>query len=220
MNLTLCKSIHMYNNLNLINIKSFVRTKLIFIKDVIKLQSIIRGIMQRNKLKKLCDSFTLEIINIMLRKYIEKINFNKEINKLLINKKIRNDNFPSEISENIAKFALCKMLNIMSCWDTKTGDLMLLTKKIEIKCFMSDGPTEFWHYIVFVDARNFYDNLFDVYLIKLSNNSDIWKNIKINKTQTYEDQCLEKRRPRLCFKNIYKQIPKKYIVYLQMKDFF
>lgn len=70
-----------------------------------------------------------------------------------------------------------------------------------------------------MDARKFMTRIFDIYLVKLSNDSDIWKNLKINKTQTYENQCNEKRRPRICFNNIIKQIPKTYIQYLCMTNF-
>jgi hypothetical protein len=33
----------------------------------------------------------------------------------------------------------------------------------------------------------------------------------MNKKQTFKDQCIEKRRPRICFSEIYKQLKNKYI---------
>ena len=45
----------------------------------------------------------------------------------------------------------------------------------------------------------------------LSNKSDIWKNIKVNKNETFQDQCDQKRRPRIKFNNLINQISYKYI---------
>ena len=33
-----------------------------------------------------------------------------------------------------------------------------------------------------------------------------WKSLKINKLQTFEDQCLQKRRPRITWDMLYSQI--------------
>ena len=35
----------------------------------------------------------------------------------------------------------------------------------------------------------------------------MWKKIKISKKETYEDQCLQGRRPRTTFSEILKQLP-------------
>jgi hypothetical protein len=99
----------------------------------------------------------------------------------------------------------------MPSWDTVNGDLIVLNKKLEIKGFMSTGPSSFgptekWDFIYFVDCIKFIDKLFIVYEIKLSNSNINWKNIKINKNETYENQCLQGRRPRISFDLIYKQL--------------
>lgn len=75
----------------------------------------------------------------------------------------------------------------------------------------SFGPKEERSRIYFVDALNCFIKKFKIYEIKLSNKSKIWKSIKVNKEQTYEDQCLQGRRPRIKFKELIKQIPEYYI---------
>jgi hypothetical protein len=74
----------------------------------------------------------------------------------------------------------------MPCWDTDNGDLTLLNKKLEIKGFMSSGPSSFgptenWDWIYFIDCKDCLHKNFKIYEIKLSNNSSIWRNIIISK---------------------------------------
>lgn len=181
------------------------------INKIIKIQSHIRLKLTLLSNKKNKDYITVDILQSMIEKYNEKIIFNNNINKLLLKKKIRNDNFPSEISENIAKYAIYKRYNIMPRWDIDVGDLLLLNKKIEVKGFMSEGPSSFgpnenWNILCFVDCKEHLNNYFKIYLIDLSNKNMIWKNIKVNKNETFEQQCLQKRRPRICFYDIQKQI--------------
>lgn len=138
----------------------------------------------------------------MLDKYVKYTDTIDKINKQLKNKKIRMPNFPSEISENIAKYAIYKKYNIYPSWDTKVGDLIInnkyICKKLEIK----------WDYIYFVDATKYRKQHFIVYEIKLSNDSAIFSNIKLNKNETYKNQCDQKRRPRICFNELQKQLNK------------
>ena len=132
-------------------------------------------------------------------------------------KKIRLSNFPSHISENIAKFAICKKYGIMPNWDTGKGDLLIdklhTFKRCEVKgsINLSNGPPTFgpaeeWDYIYFVDGVNNDKKIYRVYEFKLSNKCEMWQNIKVNKTETYHDQCLQKRRPRITFKELKLQI--------------
>lgn len=186
------------------------------INIIIKIQSIIRMFLNNKRLQKLKDNFDLNIINNLLDIYIEKYKLINYINKTLLNKKIRHENFPSEISENIVKFAIFKKYKIMPNWNTKIGDLELIYKKIEIKAFSSIGPTSFgptenWNIIYFINAIDACNKYFIIYEIKLSNKDQIWRNIKINKNQTYEDQCKQGRRPRISFTLLEKQINAKYI---------
>jgi hypothetical protein len=178
---------------------------------IIKIQSLFRGYLTRKKLQREKDGMTMGILLKMLKKYNSKIIFNKKINVQLTRKKIRNENFPCEISENIVKFYIFKYRKIMGNWDTKCGDLEVLNKKIEIKGFMSTGPSSFgpsekWDLLYFVDCRKTLDGIFKIYEIKLSNDNAIWQNIKISKKQTFGEMCLQGKRHRLVFKSIQKQL--------------
>lgn len=185
------------------------------IRIIIKIQSIFR----RKFIKKIKDSFTKDILIQLIEHHNNSNMFYNEINKKLITKKLRLPNYPSEITENLVKFAIKKKYNVAPCWDTTKGDLSLFDKKLEVKGSIdllhggpsSFGPTEEWHRIYFVDAIDTLKKNFTIYEIKLSNKSEIWKNIKVNKTSTFYDQCRQKRRPRITFGELIKQIPKEYI---------
>jgi len=191
--------------------------------NIIKIQSIIRGFLVRNKNKQLKDCIGKKILLHMLKIHIINHNLldkvNKEIkdmsNKNGIKKcKIcRHNNFPSHISENIAKFAIYKKYKIMPNWNTVNGDLTLCNRRIEIKAFSSKGPTSFgptenWDYIYFVDCLDFTSYKFKIYELKFSNTSDIWSGIKLNKNDTYKDIVDKNQRGKLrsCFSSIYEQI--------------
>ena len=180
------------------------------IKNIIKIQSLIRGYLVRKKLKHVSCVSKSQLIN-MIDVYIQYINI---VNKLgstckLKYKKFRKMNFPSEISENLVMYAIIRKYPFITCiWDISKGDLImdLYIKKynIEVKAFSSGGPTSFgptvvWDIIYFIDCRNIQNSNFKIYEIKLSNNCKIWKNIKVNTNETYEDHCNQKRRPRICF---------------------
>ena len=68
----------------------------------------------------------------------------------------------------------------------------------------SFGPTESWDWLYFVDAQDTLTSNFKVYEIKLSNKNEIFRNIKISKTETYGEIADSKRRPRGCFETIFK----------------
>lgn len=179
---------------------------------IIILQSYVRKFLINKELSKLKDNFDIKIIELLLDNYIEKIKLIKNINIKLDKRKIRNDNFPSEISENILKYVFYKKYKIMPNWNTIKGDLELFNGKIlEVKAFSSDGPTSFgpnekWNILYIVDCKRFMEKRFKVYEINLSNNNEIFKNIKINKNETYYEQCLQKRRPRIKFDILKKQL--------------
>lgn len=134
--------------------------------------------------------------------------------------KYRLPNFPEDISENIVKHLIsrienisCKRVKNISCKKVKKkGDLITDgTLKIEVKCFMSDGPSSFgpkecWHYIYFLDARDFLNGNYVLYKVSLSNCSKEFQNIPVNKKQTYGDQCKQKRRPHVAFRELRKTI--------------
>jgi hypothetical protein len=119
------------------------------------------------------------------------------------------------VSENLIKFSLIK--NNINCTNTINGDLLVNNKfKYECKCFTSNGPisfgpTESWEKIVFLDGREWYNNKFKIYLVNLKNTDNDWYNIKVNNNETINDQCLQKRRPRICWDKLKNQISSKYI---------
>lgn len=194
---------------NVRSLKYFSTTKKL--GKIIRIQALFRGVLTRRHLRDPKDNMTLEFVEQILDNYNDKYLFTKKLNKLLSKKKIRNTNFPSEISENIVKFCLFKKYNIMGCWDTNDGDLILLDKKLEIKGFSSAGPSSFgptekWDTLYFVDCMDHIHKNFKVYEINLSNKSEQWKNIYVNSGQTFYDQCCQKRRPHIKFRDIEKQL--------------
>ena len=130
-------------------------------------------------------------------------------------KTARLPNFPEDVSENIVRQYIIQKEHINCIWNTKIGDLEKVfeesRKKVEVKCFASIGPTSFgptetWDELYFLDATDFMNDNIKIYKISLSSDSLTFKNIKINKLQTYDDQCVEKRRPRICFDQIQSQL--------------
>ena len=137
---------------------------------------------------------------------------------------IRHQNPPEDITENIAKFAIRNYDNDSTCvWAksvNKKGDLYSEKypnySQPEIKAFTSDGPSSFgpqkkFGIIYFLDMRQWLSDKFILWKVNVSDESSEWKQIKMNKTQTYEDQCNEGRRPHISWDNIYSQIPNKCI---------
>lgn len=185
------------------------------IESIVKIQSI----WQRKKIKLLKDGFTKQLVEMYINNFNASISTIHKINSQLKSKKCRKPNYPSEITENLVKFAIIKKYNVSPSWDTTKGDLCLYGIQLEVKGSVdlmnggpcSFGPKEEWICIYFVDALNCSIKKFKIYEIKLSNKSEIWKNIKVSKTQSYQDQCLQGRRPRITFSDLIKQIPKSYI---------
>ena len=127
--------------------------------------------------------------------------------------KVRLPCIPEDISENIVKFILHnKLKDTTSRWDCKKGDLQSEKEgKQECKCFTSDGPPSFtpssdWDVIYFLDARNWLNDKFILYQVLLKRTSSEWKNIKVSKTQTFEDQVKQGRRPRITWESLQPQI--------------
>jgi hypothetical protein len=139
---------------------------------------------------------------------------NYYIQRQLIKNKIsiRLDPIPSDISENLIKYIIINILNDNTCYWSKTGDLHSNKyNKIECKCFTSDGPISFsptpkWNVLFCLDMRKWIENKIILYKINVESNSDLWNSIIINKKETFNDQIIQKRRPRICWNNLYKQI--------------
>ena len=104
----------------------------------------------------------------------------------------------------------------MPNWDTDKGDLLYYeNKRIEVKGSINlfngpptFGPKEEWDKIIFVDGLKTLDKIYKVYEFNIPNTDERWQNLKVSKTQTYGDQCLQKRRPRLTFSEILNQLGK------------
>jgi len=127
--------------------------------------------------------------------------------------KVRLPGIPEDISENIIKFIIHNKLNDKtSKWNCKKGDLESQTEgKQECKCFTSNGPLSFtpssnWDVIYFLDTRGWLKNSIILYRIPLKRTSLEWKSIKVSKTQTFEDQTKQGRRPRISWNALYPQI--------------
>ena len=125
---------------------------------------------------------------------------------------VRLPGIPEDISENIIKFILHKVGITDSTWNCKTGDLYSRTEGVqECKCFTSIGPMSFspssdWDCIYFLDAREWLHDTFKLYKCNHKKSSSEWKNLKVNKLQTFEDQCKQQRRPRMNWSLISSQI--------------
>ena len=158
------------------------------------------------------DSYTGELLreqyNLHKNYVSQRIKTTKEIG---VN--VRLPNMPEDISENIIKEIIRNKLNDKSStWDCKTGDLHSQKEgKQECKCFTSDGPLSFtpssdWDVIYFLDARNWLNDKLALYKVTLKMSSIEWKNIKVSKTQTFADQTIQGRRPRITWESLYPSI--------------
>ena len=159
------------------------------------------------------NHFNLCKIKKLLKYYSEYCKLIQKMNNefLCSQRKIRQPNFPSEISENIARLVLQKLFKNTIEWDISGGDLRLNNKRIEVKAFSSQGPLSFgakenWNYICFVDCRNFNQKLFTVYFSRISNISNHWKSISLNKNEKYYQGCSRGIRPRISFNKIKKHL--------------
>ncbi len=122
---------------------------------------------------------------------------------------VRLPSIPEDISENIVKFIIHnKLQDITSIWNCKKGDLQSLKEgKQECKCFTSNGPLSFtssseWDVIYFLDARKWLIDHFILYKVSLKRTSEEWKNIKVSKLQTFDDQTKQGRRPRITWESL------------------
>lgn len=145
----------------------------------------------------------------------------------------RSINLPQELTENLAIqiIRVVEGTNMKWCKTTQppiSGDMYLdgycrvtytcdrvditLVRQInELKFFSSMGPcsfgpTEKWDAIYFLDGLEYRNFKFKLYKIPLANDSMEWKNLYVNRTQTFEDQASVGRRPRLSFNEVKRQL--------------
>lgn len=163
-------------------------------------------------LKMTDDTYTKELLreqyNLHKAYVIGRINTTKKIGVT-----VRLPSIPEDISENIIKQIIHNKLgDRTSSWDCKKGDLQSQKEgKQECKCFTSDGPPSFtpssdWDVIYFLDARKWLDDTFVLYRVGLRRTSSEWKNIKVSKNQTFEDQTKQGRRPRITWESLKPQL--------------
>jgi hypothetical protein len=157
------------------------------------------------------DNYTSDILKIQYKLHKDYVSGRIQSSKDL-KIKFRLPSIPEDISENIVKFILHNKWNDKtSSWDCK-GDLMSKKEgKQECKCFTSDGPPSFtpsseWDVIYFLDARQWLNDKFTLYRIPLKRTSEEWKNIKVSKSETFEQQANQGRRPRITWESLYPQI--------------
>ena len=126
--------------------------------------------------------------------------------------KHRLPNYPEDISENLVKHLIANIEGISCSRQKKVGDLLTNeNKRIEVKCYTSTGPSSFgpneqWDVIYFLDAQNFINGEYKLYKVNLKNTDEKFRKIPMNKTETYGDQCEQKRRPRISFEELRKHI--------------
>jgi hypothetical protein len=127
----------------------------------------------------------------------------------------RRPNFPESVSEELIRTILVKRGD-SSVRKYKGTDLMSdIEGKQECKCFtnskspLSFGPTQTWSVLYILDATLLSQDKFKLYRIGMD--SDSFGKTKVSNTQTYLEQCLQNRRPKLSWNSIYKQVPKKKI---------
>ena len=179
------------------------------------------------------DKYTCDVLRIRYSMYRDNYIKTSEIIKTT-NLPIRQQNPPEDVTENIVKFIINNYDNDPSCKWAKSiklegkkgknikinGDLYSekfpIDSPPEVKAFTSDGPSSFgpkkkFGVIYFLDMRQWLTDKFILWKVNLTSESPEWKGIKMNKTQTHEEQCEEGRRPHISWNNIHSQIPDKCI---------
>lgn len=135
----------------------------------------------------------------------------REESKKYSNKNIRLPALHEDISENIIKFAIHDLGDTTCIWKNGCDLYSELEMELQCKSFISDGPISFsptpkWRYIYFLDARKWKENFITIYRANITSSSDIWKNIKVNRKDTFNDQATKGRRPRISWNLLYEQI--------------
>lgn len=164
------------------------------------------------------ESYTAEILKEQYNLHKRYVECRKKATKNC-NVKVRFPCIPEDISENIIKNIIHnKLKDKSSSWDCKKGDLYSLKEgKQECKCFTSNGPISFtptseWDVLYFLDARKWLNDIFILYKVNLKKTSSEWKNIKVNKSETFQDHCDQKRRPRIGWEGLKGQLSGNYVI--------
>jgi hypothetical protein len=196
--------------------KKYSHSIKINICNIIKIQSIIRGYLVRKSNMYCKDVITRKDVYTLLNNYklfdSSVMKIKTKLQKCKSKKNVRRPNFPSEISENLVKYILAQTHKITGRWCIDQGDLKILTKKVEVKAFsgncqlLSFGPSESWHILCILDCTDYINDVYKCYIINEPNDSTTFGSIQVNKSQTFENQCYQKRRPRITFKQLKDQL--------------
>ena len=163
------------------------------------------------------DNYTYEILKERYIYYRQSYQFETELKNKGI--KIRHQNPPEDLTENIVKFIVRRFDNDPECVWCKSlglpGDLYSPKydnlRQIEIKSFTSNGPMQFgpnkkFGVLYFLDIRGIAENRIILWKAGLTDESPAFQNIKVNKTQTLQEQQNSQRRPHISWDKVYEQI--------------
>ena len=216
--LTIKELLEICKNNNIINVSNLKKEDLIKkielkLNNNLEIDESNNDILTNNILEKNIEKNDLYTKNILKSQYEIHKNYTKQriesSKELKIN--FRLPSIPEDISENIIKFIIHKNGDMSSSWNCSGDLLSKIEGKQECKCFTSTGPISFtpssdWDVIYFLDAIDWINDNFKLYKFPHKKSSNIWKNIKVNKKQTFEDQCTQGRRPRINWSGLYLQI--------------
>lgn len=196
-----------FSNMTILQLKTFCKEHNIKGFSGKNKQQLIKKIQKETPDVKTPDSYTIDILRHQYRLHksyvLERINTTKQIGL-----KVRLPCIPEDISENLMK-CMIHTYDTSTRWDCKSGDLeSAIEGAQECKCFTSDAPLSFtpsshWDVLYFLDARDWLNDTFTLYRVPLKRTSTEWKNIQISKTQTFEDQTKQGRRPRISWNKLY-----------------
>lgn len=147
----------------------------------------------------------LATYNLWIEEKVNRTELKKEI------RKVRCPNFPEVISETVA----LNTLNVYydnayrrpkkrECGDLRKGDKKIEVKGVSSKGPISFGPKEEWDELYIVVCEE--NHKFSLYQSLHSSDSKIWKEMKVSKNDTFEDQKKNGRRPRITFEGLETQI--------------
>lgn len=163
------------------------------------------------------DNYTKDIVMDSYKRYKDDV-INTRINSERIGHNLRISNMKQDLSENIIKFILINICGHGVTWKCK-GDLLSLIEGIlECKFFTSDGPSSFspsssWNVLYFLDGRDWLENdHFVLYRVNLSDTSEVFQNIKVNRNDTFAKHRKQGRRPRIRWEALKPQIEGHYEV--------
>jgi len=154
------------------------------------------------------------------RCYVQQCDIIDHLKKHDPTKKYRRPNFPEIVSEYIA-YLIRSQYDKTCTRYVKSGDLNSKGKKLEIKCFASNGPisfgpTEAWDVMYLIDARK--QPTIEILVFENSNTSLEWQTIMINKKETFGTQSGAGRRPRISPESLISQIKLKNIGTFNIDD--